>query len=214
MTKIGAGTMVLSGTAISFNGNVTVSAGTLVAYNAVAADGLGFSTGYGAYNPNPAASANGQYHHDQFRRRVGDVRRHHERMVHVRQLHRRRQHFAGHHRRDDGSPATASSGRRATASCRSAATPARQHNGWETWTILGASSLGCVWMAMTGGTIDIEGGTIRNGGWQAADWTINLASMNIAAGATVRPLGGPGGVYRRPDRQRLRHQRLRPGKHP
>ena len=36
MTKIGAGTMVLSGTAISFNGNVTVSAGTLVAYNAVA----------------------------------------------------------------------------------------------------------------------------------------------------------------------------------
>ena len=39
-------------------------------------------------------------------------------------------------------------------------------------------------MGMTGGTIDIEGGTLRNGGWQDANWTTNLASMNIAAGGS------------------------------
>ncbi len=35
-----------------------------------------------------------------------------------------------------------------------------------------------------GGLIDIEAGTFRNGGWQDTTWTNNLASMNIAAGAT------------------------------
>ena len=101
MTKIGAGTMVLSGTAISFNGNVTVSAGTLVAYNAVAADSLGSSTGYGAYSPNPSSigpTANTiTVNSGAVLEMYGDTT---SRMVHVRQLHGRRQHFAGHHRRD------------------------------------------------------------------------------------------------------------------
>ena len=37
---------------------------------------------------------------------------------------------------------------------------------------------------MTGGLIDIQGGSIRNGGWQGGVWTNNKASMNIASGAT------------------------------
>ena len=37
---------------------------------------------------------------------------------------------------------------------------------------------------MTGGTFDIEGGTLINGGFQDTNWTNNKASMNIASGAT------------------------------
>ena len=40
-------------------------------------------------------------------------------------------------------------------------------------------------MNMSGGLIDIEGGGLLNGGWQSFDWTNNLASMNIANGATL-----------------------------
>jgi fibronectin-binding autotransporter adhesin len=40
-------------------------------------------------------------------------------------------------------------------------------------------------MNMSGGTIDIEGGILRNGGYGSAIWTSNYASMNIAAGATL-----------------------------
>ena len=35
-----------------------------------------------------------------------------------------------------------------------------------------------------GAVIDVEGGTLRNGGWAGAVWTNNLASLNIASGAT------------------------------
>ena len=38
---------------------------------------------------------------------------------------------------------------------------------------------------MTGGIIDIEGGTLRNGGYSGGIWAGNGASMNIAAGATL-----------------------------
>ena len=41
-----------------------------------------------------------------------------------------------------------------------------------------------VTMNMTGGLIDIQNGTIRNGGWQGGVWTDNKASLNIASGAT------------------------------
>ena len=41
-----------------------------------------------------------------------------------------------------------------------------------------------VYFAMTGGIIDIEGGTLKNGGWQGGIWDNNLASMTIASGAT------------------------------
>lgn len=40
-----------------------------------------------------------------------------------------------------------------------------------------------VYMNMTGGLIDIQAGTLRNGGWQGGQWTNNKASMNIASGA-------------------------------
>ena len=41
-------------------------------------------------------------------------------------------------------------------------------------------------MAMSpAGLIDIEGGTLRNGGWSGTTWTNNQASMYIAAGATL-----------------------------
>ena len=44
---------------------------------------------------------------------------------------------------------------------------------------------GWVTFAMSGGMIDIEGGTLRNGGWQGQNWTNNLASLNVAGGATL-----------------------------
>ena len=41
-------------------------------------------------------------------------------------------------------------------------------------------------MAMSpGGLIDIEAGTIRNGGWSGTTWTNNQASMFIGSGATL-----------------------------
>ena len=43
---------------------------------------------------------------------------------------------------------------------------------------------------LTGGTIDIQGGTLRNGGWGGGIWTNNLASMNVAAGAMFDFWGG------------------------
>jgi fibronectin-binding autotransporter adhesin len=43
---------------------------------------------------------------------------------------------------------------------------------------------GFVNFAMTGGTIDIEGGKLVNGGWQGGIWTNNKASMNIATNGT------------------------------
>ena len=36
---------------------------------------------------------------------------------------------------------------------------------------------------MTGGLIHIQGGTLKNGGWNGGIWTNNKASMNIASGA-------------------------------
>ncbi len=45
---------------------------------------------------------------------------------------------------------------------------------------------------MTGGWIDIQEGTIRNGGWQGGVWTNNKASMNIASGATFDIWDGQG----------------------
>ena len=54
------------------------------------------------------------------------------------------------------------------------------------------------------GLIDIEGGTLRNGGWQDTVWTGNRAAMYIAAGATfdvwdgnpvfIDALNGPGTI--------------------
>jgi autotransporter-associated beta strand protein len=43
---------------------------------------------------------------------------------------------------------------------------------------------------LTGGLIDIQGGVLRNGGWDGGIWTNNKASLNIAAGATLDPWGG------------------------
>lgn len=43
---------------------------------------------------------------------------------------------------------------------------------------------------MTGGLIDIQGGTLRNGGWDGGIWTNNKASMNIASGARFDVWGG------------------------
>ena len=43
---------------------------------------------------------------------------------------------------------------------------------------------------MTGGLIDIQGGTLKNGGWAGGVWTNNRASMNIAAGANFEFWGG------------------------
>ncbi len=34
-----------------------------------------------------------------------------------------------------------------------------------------------------GGVIDVQGGILRNGGWQAADWTDNRSTLNVATGA-------------------------------
>lgn len=42
-----------------------------------------------------------------------------------------------------------------------------------------------VYINMTGGLIDIQAGTIFNGGWQGGYWSGNKASLNIESGATL-----------------------------
>ena len=43
---------------------------------------------------------------------------------------------------------------------------------------------------LTGGMIDIQGGTLKNGGWDGGIWTGNKAAMHIAGGATFDLWGG------------------------
>ena len=64
---------------------------------------------------------------------------------------------------------------------------------------------------MTGGTIDIENGLLRNGAWGGATWTNNKASMNIGPNGWFNMWRGNPVVYRRPDGQRpvQRRRRLR-----
>ena len=55
------------------------------------------------------------------------------------------------------------------------------------------SNLFKVTMAMTtGALIDVQGGAIRNGGWQGQVWTNNKADLNIAGGATFDIWDGNG----------------------
>ena len=46
------------------------------------------------------------------------------------------------------------------------------------------SSAYAVNINLTGGLIDVQAGTVRNGGWQGTVWTLNKSSLNVAAGAT------------------------------
>ena len=43
---------------------------------------------------------------------------------------------------------------------------------------------------LSGGLIDIQGGTLKNGGWGGGIWTNNKASMNVASGAKFDIWGG------------------------
>ncbi len=183
LTKIGAGTMTLSGTAISFNGNITVSAGTLRAYNAVGPDGLGFSCGYGPFNPNPDIGPANilTINAGAVLEMYGDTTS---------------AWYTSGNFNDGASISLGTTGTtmltgngvfRKTGGgvlslCGDPSYGSPPYNGWGDLTDPRGQSLGAVWIAMTGGTIDIEGGTLRNGGWGNAIWTNNLASMNIAAG--------------------------------
>lgn len=44
----------------------------------------------------------------------------------------------------------------------------------------------------SGGLIDVQGGAIRNGGWQGQDWTTNKGDLNVGAGATFDIWDGNG----------------------
>ena len=55
---------------------------------------------------------------------------------------------------------------------------------------------------MSGGTIDIEGGNLRNGGNAVVNWTNNKASMTIGSAGTLQALGRPADHDRRPQRHR------------
>ena len=43
---------------------------------------------------------------------------------------------------------------------------------------------------MTGGVININSGQVLNGGWTSQNWTANLASLNLASGATFNTWNG------------------------
>ena len=49
------------------------------------------------------------------------------------------------------------------------------------------------YISMSGGLIDVEGGLLRNE-WHNGNWSANLSSLNVAAGATVDLWDSPGGI--------------------
>jgi fibronectin-binding autotransporter adhesin len=55
---------------------------------------------------------------------------------------------------------------------------------------LSADGRGTTISMSSGALIDIQGGTLRNGQWNNAVWTDNLADLNIAAGATFDTWNG------------------------
>ncbi len=55
---------------------------------------------------------------------------------------------------------------------------------------ISANGRGTTISLSSGALIDIQGGTLRNGGFQNASWTSNLADLNIAAGATFDTWNG------------------------
>jgi autotransporter-associated beta strand protein len=156
IVKDGTGTQVLSGTGISYDGNVTVNAGTLRFVNAINFEEGGdphfsntFTTSAGAtleFN----VGTNTGFSTDGSNESIGTYNEH--------------LNITG--------------------------------NGVFLKTGPGVLGLGdqsnqyVVDFNMTGGTIDIEGGTLKNGGWQNAAWTPawganNLSSMTIGASGTL-----------------------------
>ena len=61
----------------------------------------------------------------------------------------------------------------------------RKTGGWPLALGNQGTSLYKVYLNMTGGLIDIEGGTIMNGGWSGGQWTNNKAGLYIASGAKL-----------------------------
>jgi len=59
----------------------------------------------------------------------------------------------------------------------------RKTGGWPLGLCDQGSSSYKVYLNMTGGLIDIEGGVIMNGGWAGGEWTNNKAGLYIASGA-------------------------------
>ena len=59
----------------------------------------------------------------------------------------------------------------------------RKTGGWPLGLCNQGSSSYKVYLNMTGGLIDIEGGVIMNGGWAGGEWTNNKAGLYIASGA-------------------------------
>ena len=59
---------------------------------------------------------------------------------------------------------------------------------------LGVYSTNYVVLAMSGGVIDVQSGSLRNGAYGNQNWTTNKASLNIAAGAAFQPWNG-GSVF-------------------
>ena len=157
----GGGTMVLSGTGVQYNNNVNVTGGTLQVVNTDAGssgNATGFSIGSASASNSLSIGPNGvlDFYVDSTSVYQGDR----------------------------------SSGLLVNGSIGTSAGTYITGNGVLRKT--GAGILGfetynnyAVTIAMSGGTIDIAQGTLRQGGWGGADWTNNKASLYIASGGTL-----------------------------
>ncbi len=173
LTKIGAGEMTLSGTGIQCNGNVSVTSGTLQVVNAWSGGPgatpqtqYGFSAGAGLLlTANTLSIGPGtvlEFYVDDSDPYQGD---------------------------DDGGWGDGTFASVTGASPLSHGSLGAQGgtivtgNGVFRKTGSGVLAFECynssISFQMTGGTIDIEDGLLRNGAWGGPDWTNNLASMNI-----------------------------------
>ncbi len=173
LTKIGAGEMTLSGTGIQCNGNVSVSSGTLQVVNAwsggpgtTSMAQAGFSAGAGFFlTANTLSVGSGavlEFYVDDTDPYQGD---------------------------DDGGW-----GDSTFASATGASPLSHGSLGTQSGTIITGNGVfrktgpgvlafeaynSSVSFQMTGGTIDIEDGLLRNGAWGGPTWTNNKASMNL-----------------------------------
>ena len=163
-TKVGSGSMLLSGSGINFVGNVTVSAGTLQVWDAITPSatggGSGFSLGGTAANTiNIAAGAMLQMNVDNNTGWTYDT--------------------------NDREGMGTGGGTTITGN------GVFQKIGNATLSFTGPAFNGYTTFAMTGGTIDVENGWFRNGGNHSLYWTNNLASLNIGPNGYLDVLGRP-----------------------
>ncbi len=157
----GGGTMVLSGTKVQYNGNVTVTGGTLQVVNTDAGTpgaATGFSIGTASASNTLSIGPNGVLNLYADTTSV----------------------YQGDH--SSGMLVNGSIGTTAGTTITGNGVLLKTGNG-----IFGFETNNgyAVTLAMSGGTIDIAQGMLRDGGWGGADWTNNKASLYVASGGSL-----------------------------